>query len=66
VIDAAQGRGHGRKLLDAVLDRLRGLGHRQAFLTTGAGTRAAQFYRARGWQETGTDPRGEVVLRCFL
>ena len=62
VIDAAQGRGHGTALLDAALGRLARLGHRQAFLTTDADTRAAGFYRARGWRCTGTDLRGEAVF----
>ena len=59
---AAQGRGHGTALLDAALSRLWRLGHRQAFLTTGAGTRAAAFYRARGWRSMGTDLQGDEVF----
>ena len=62
VIDAAQGHGHGKALLDAALARLRRLGHRQAFLTTGPKTRAAQFYGARGWRFMGTDPTDEAVF----
>ena len=62
VIDAAQGRGHGTALLDAALARLGELGHRQAFLTTGSDTRAAQFYRRRGWRLMGTDLEGEAVF----
>src|SRR6516164_5029721 len=48
VIDGAQGRGHGTALLNEVIERLRRAGHRQAFLTTGEGTRAAAFYRSKG------------------
>ena len=62
VIDAAQGLGHGTALLDAALARLERIGHRQAFLTTDAGTRAAAFYRSRGWRSMGEDMRGETVF----
>ena len=66
VIDAAQGKGHGTRLLDAAMTRLRKAGHRQAFLTTGPGTRAEGFYRSRGWQMTGVNIQGEVVYRLWL
>jgi GNAT superfamily N-acetyltransferase len=62
VIEEAQGQGHGTALLDAALERLRRAGHRQAFLTTGASTRAASFYQARGWRLMGRDLRGEAVF----
>ena len=48
VIDGAQGRGHGTALLDEAITRLRQAGHRQAFLTTGKDTGAAEFYRSQG------------------
>jgi len=66
VIDGAQGRGHGTALLDAAMARLRQAGHRQAFLTTGSGTGAARFYRARGWELMGMDMNGEMVFRLLL
>lgn len=66
VIDGAQGRGHGTALLDAAIVRLREVGHRQAFLSTGRGTGAEEFYRARGWEFTGENLRGEAVYRLFL
>ena len=66
VIDEAQGRGHGTALLAAALSRLREAGHRQAFLSTDAGTRAEGFYRLRGWEPTGINMRGEIVLRAWL
>jgi GNAT superfamily N-acetyltransferase len=66
VIDDAQGRGHGTSLLDGAMMRLREAGHRQAFLTTGRGTKAEAFYLAKGWQPTGVNMHGEVVLRLFL
>jgi GNAT superfamily N-acetyltransferase len=66
VIDGAQGRGHGTALLDEAMARLRQSGHRQAFLSTGRGTRAEAFYAARGWQPTGLNLSGEVVFRLWL
>jgi GNAT superfamily N-acetyltransferase len=66
VIDGAQGRGHGTALLNEAIERLRQAGHRQAFLTTGRDTRAAGFYRSKGWIETGVDRRGEAVFRLWL
>jgi GNAT superfamily N-acetyltransferase len=66
VIDEAHGRGHGTALLDAAIDGLRGAGHRQAFLTTGPGTKAEKFYHAKGWRPTGVNMLGEVVLRLWL
>jgi GNAT superfamily N-acetyltransferase len=66
VIDAAQGRGHGTALLEAAVARLRRLGHRQAFLNTGRGTKAEVFYRSIGWEAMGVDHRGETVFRLLL
>jgi GNAT superfamily N-acetyltransferase len=66
VIDGAQGRGHGTRLLNEVIERFRQAGRRQAFLTTGKATRAAAFYRSRGWVQTGVDQRGEAVFRLWL
>jgi GNAT superfamily N-acetyltransferase len=66
VIDAAHGRGHGTALLDKATSLLRQAGHRQAFLTTGRETRAADFYRSKGWRQTGIDLKGEAVFRLWL
>jgi GNAT superfamily N-acetyltransferase len=66
VIDAAQGRGHGTRLLDAAMARLREAGHRQAFLSTGSGTKAEGFYRSRNWQPMGISATGEAVYRLLL
>jgi GNAT superfamily N-acetyltransferase len=66
VIDGAQGRGHGTGLLNEAIARFREAGHRQAFLTTGKDTKAATFYRAKGWLMTGIDMRGEAVFRLWL
>lgn len=66
VIDGAQRQGHGTALLNAALTRLREAGHRQAFLTTGKGTSAEEFYRRRGWESMGVNISGEVVFRLRL
>ncbi len=66
VIDEAQGRGHGGSLLDAAMARLREAGHRQAFLTTGKGTKAEGFYEAQGWRAMGANLKGETVFRLSL
>ena len=62
VSEAAQRRGHGSALHDAMLAALTRIGHRQAFLTTDPNSGAALFYRARGWRFMGIDLRGEAVL----
>lgn len=66
VVDEAQGRGHGTALLDAVVTRFREAGHRQALLSTSRNTRAAEFYKAKGWHATGTNLNGEAVFRLWL
>jgi GNAT superfamily N-acetyltransferase len=66
VIDEAQGRGHGTTLLNAAMERLRQAGHRQAFLSTGRGTKAEGFYRSKGWQPMGANMNDEIVFRLWL
>jgi GNAT superfamily N-acetyltransferase len=66
VIDEAQGQGHGTSLLDAAMTQLRQAGHRQAYLSTGTGTKAEGFYMARGWKPMGVNMHGEVVFRLWL
>ncbi len=66
VIDQAQNRGHGTNLLEAAMMKLREAGHRQAFLSTGRGTKAEAFYLAGGWQPMGLNMHGEVVFRLWL
>ncbi len=66
VIDGAQGRGHGTALLGAAMARLRQAGHRQAFLSTGMGTKAEGFYRSKGWHPTGVNMNGDVTYRLWL
>ncbi len=57
-----EGRGIGRALLDAVLTGLTKAGHRQAWLTTDAGSRAERFYRAHGWRDMGRALDGQIVF----
>jgi GNAT superfamily N-acetyltransferase len=57
-----EGRGHGRALLDEALRRLVMAGHRQAWLTTSAGTRAERFYGTHGWRDMGRHLDGQIVF----
>ena len=66
VIAGRQGRGYGTALLDAAVARLREAGHRQAYLTTGEGTRAEGFYASRGWRAMGRAFDGHIVYRLWL
>src|SRR5215813_12400586 len=50
-------RGIGRALFEKACDVLRQAGHRTAWLTTQAGSRAEVFYRAAGWKVIGTSPK---------
>jgi GNAT superfamily N-acetyltransferase len=59
---AAEGRGHGGRLLDALCDGLAAAGLVQAHLTTDGGTRAAAFYERRGWRCTGRVFGGELAF----
>lgn len=54
-----EAQGIGTALLALCTDWLRSEGVTQAFLETGANTRAETFYRRAGWRETGRD--GESV-----
>jgi GNAT superfamily N-acetyltransferase len=57
---AWEGQGIGTALLDRACASLSAAGHRRAGLSTEAGTRAAAFYRRRGWAEDGMDPDGQL------
>ncbi|CAM5218041.1 hypothetical protein ARD30_09825 [Bosea thiooxidans] len=57
-----EGRGHGRALLDAALTKLKAAGNAQAWLTTGANTRAERFYRRHGWRDMGHSLDGQIVF----
>lgn len=63
---AREGRGHGRALLDAALAGLKAAGHAQAWLETGAGTRAERFYRRHGWRDRGRGLDGQIVFTKLL
>jgi hypothetical protein len=53
-------------LLNLACDDLRREGHAKARLTTGADTRAAGLYRARGWTEQGTTGGGDIRFERSL
>lgn len=55
-------RGIGRALFATACAALIGAGHRTLRLSTDPDTRAARFYRAAGWHETGQTPEGELIF----
>ena len=55
-----EGRGHGRRLLDATVQWLWEQGVALLWLTTSPGTRAEHFYDAAGWRQAGITDSGEV------
>lgn len=57
-----EGRGHGRRLHDALVAWLWTQELTRLWLTTGPGTRAARFYEAAGWKLAGTEPNGELLF----
>lgn len=59
----AEGRGFGKRLLNAAVEWLWSIGAREITLSTDPKTRAEQFYRRQGWREIGTNEKGEV---CFV
>jgi GNAT superfamily N-acetyltransferase len=60
VLPQHEGRGLGRRLLNAAVDWLWECGAERVWLTTGPATRAVGFYRALGWQQAGPTPYGEL------
>lgn len=60
-----EGRGIGKHLLRLCTDWLRSIGVRRAFLDTGPGTRAEEFYRRQGWEEVARDDL-KVDFRLML
>jgi GNAT superfamily N-acetyltransferase len=50
-----EGQGIGKQLLRHCTDWLRTIGVREAYLDTGPGTRAEEFYRRQGWREVARD-----------
>jgi GNAT superfamily N-acetyltransferase len=61
---AAQGRGHGARLHDTMVDWLFAQGLTSLWLGTGNETRARAFYEKHGWRAVG--PHGEFETRYEL
>ncbi len=61
-----EGRGHGRRLHDAMVSWLRSQGLDQLWLTTEPGTRAQKFYEAAGWEPAGVTDQGELRFELLL
>ena len=61
-----EGRGFGRTLMRRVCDEFAASGIANVWLRTGAGTRAARFYRRDGWVEDGVHATGDVIFRKQL
>ena len=59
---AHEKKGIGKKLHDMMLDWYFGQTQKTVWLGTSPDTRAEQFYRMQGWNETGKHPNGEVLF----
>ena len=59
-----EGRGIGRALFTAACDALIAAGFRTLPLSTDPDTRAARFYRAAGWRESGPHAGGRADFRA--
>lgn len=57
---AHEGRGHGRRLHDAMVEWLWSTGLERLWLCTEPRTRAQRFYERAGWVNRGAMPGGEV------
>lgn len=57
-----EGRGHGRRLNDVMVEWLWSRGLKRLWLTTEAGTRAERFYGLAGWTRVGPAPHDEVLF----
>lgn len=62
VAPAAQGRGHGTRLHDTLVEWLWTQGLPTLWLGTGAQSRARGFYERRGWRPAGAHGTDEVRL----
>lgn len=58
----AQGRGHGSRLHDTMIDWLWSRGLQTLWLTTGPQTRARAFYERRGWVPAGPPDHGDMRM----
>jgi GNAT superfamily N-acetyltransferase len=61
---AHQGRGHGARLHDTMIEWLWSQGLEALWLSTGTETKARAFYERRGWRDAG--PYGSVERRYEL
>jgi len=62
VVDPAhEGRGYGRRLLEAMVSWLFARGLTKLYLSTAPNTRAARFYDAAGWQFRRILANGEAL-----
>ena len=60
VLPAFAGRGIGSHLLDLATDWLWGEAASRIWLTTRQGTKAASFYKQKGWKAVDLDPLGNI------
>ena len=58
--------GIGKALFAHTCESMAHSGHRTLTLYTGAGTRAESFYRAAGWEESGTSADGDITFRTHI
>jgi GNAT superfamily N-acetyltransferase len=61
-----EGRGIGRALFETACDALVHAGLGTLTLSTDPDTRAARFYRAAGWHETGRTADGELIFKWMV
>ncbi len=57
-----EGRGHGRRLHDTMVEWLFEQGCQRIWLTTAPGTRAERFYTVAGWRPLGRTRDNEIVF----
>jgi GNAT superfamily N-acetyltransferase len=60
VLPAYERRGIGAQLLSRAIEWLWDVGAEHVWLHTAPNTKAAAFYRRRGWIVTGTHPSGDI------
>ena len=66
VAPEAEGQGGARALLAHLLAEARRRGLAELRLTTESGSRAELFYRAAGWEASGEQAEGGIVMRLRL
>lgn len=60
-----EGRGHGRRLHDTMVEWLFAQGCPRLWLTTAPGTRAERFYAVAGWRSAGNAGNNEILFERF-